>query len=316
MTDKKSILLKSKILNTYGGSMIISFKDVKKLYSGNLGVTDISFDVEEGSIVGLIGPNGAGKSTIIKMIAGILTQDSGEINVMGFSPSRDIKKLSKHYGLMFGNRSSLWFNLRAYDSLLLMKDIYNISDNNFINTLDKYSEILGAKDLIEKPVRTMSLGERIKIEILTSLIHEPNLIIYDEPTIGLDINAKLAFREIINNIRLEGKTILITTHDLVDVEKLCDKVVLINNGRKLIDFTHDDLKKMLEERIVLNSDNKIEIYDEFFVEKIQNDYKYILPIDYSKRVINYINSNFSIDSYSFSKPNLEDILYEYYNSKF
>lgn len=294
--------------------MIITFNDVEKLYNGNLGVTDISFEVQKGSIVGLIGPNGAGKSTIIKMIAGILSQDNGSVNVMGYNPSKDIKELSKHYGLMFGNRSSLWFNLKAYDSLLLMKDIYNVSDDDFEKTINKYAMILNASDLIQKPVREMSLGERIKIEILVSLIHEPDLLIYDEPTLGLDINAKLAFREILNNIRLEGKTILITTHDLVDVEKLCDKIVLINNGRKLIDFTHDNLKKMLNERVVLNSENKIDLYDEFFIEKIQNEYKYILPTTESRAAINHMNENFKIDSYSFSKPNLEDILYEYYNS--
>ena len=178
---------------------------------------NISFDVGQASIAGLIGPNGAGKSTIIKMIAGILTPDSGRLDVMGYEPSRDIKVLSKHYGLMFGNRSSLWFNLKAKESLLLMKDIYNVSDTDYQRTLDKYVEILSAGDLLDKPVRTMSLGERIKIEILTSLIHEPDLLIYDEPTLGLDIQAKLAFREILSSIRTEGKTILITTHDLTAV---------------------------------------------------------------------------------------------------
>lgn len=292
--------------------MVISFYGVTKLYKGKLGVEDISFDVGQASIAGLIGPNGAGKSTIIKMIAGILTPDSGRLDVMGYEPSRDIKDLSKHYGLMFGNRSSLWFNLKAKESLLLMKDIYNVSDKDYQRTLDKYVEILSAGDLLDKPVRTMSLGERIKIEILTSLIHEPDLLIYDEPTLGLDIQAKLAFREILSSIRAEGKTILITTHDLTDVEKLCDKIILINRGHKLIDLTRTELKEKLAEKVVLTSTNKLDDLKEFFVEEIQGEYKYILPADQAKGAGEFLSANIDIGSYSFSKPDLEDILYDYY----
>lgn len=292
--------------------MVISFDGVTKLYKGKLGVEDISFDVGQASIAGLIGPNGAGKSTIIKMIAGILTPDSGRLDVMGYEPSRDIKDLSKHYGLMFGNRSSLWFNLKAKESLLLMKDIYNVSDKDYQRTLDKYVEILSAGDLLDKPVRTMSLGERIKIEILTSLIHEPELLIYDEPTLGLDIQAKLAFREILSSIRSEGKTILITTHDLTDVEKLCDKIILINRGHKLIDLTRTELKEKLAEKMVLTSMNKLDNLREFFVEEIQGEYKYILPSDEAKAAGEFLSHNFYIGSYTFSKPDLEDILYDYY----
>ena len=292
--------------------MVISFDGVTKLYKGKLGVEDISFDVGQASIAGLIGPNGAGKSTIIKMIAGILTPDSGRLDVMGYEPSRDIKDLSKHYGLMFGNRSSLWFNLKAKESLLLMKDIYNVSDKDYQRTLDKYVEILSAGDLIDKPVRTMSLGQRIKIEILTSLIHEPDLLIYDEPTLGLDIQAKLAFREILSSIRAEGKTILITTHDLTDVEKLCDKIILINRGHKLIDLTRTELKEKLAEKMVLTSQIKLDDLKEFFVEEIQGEYKYILPADQAKSAGEFLSAHFDIGYYSFSKPDLEDILYDYY----
>lgn len=292
--------------------MVISFDEVTKLYKGKLGVEDISFDVGQATIAGLIGPNGAGKSTIIKMIAGILTPDSGRLDVMGYEPSRDIKDLSKHYGLMFGNRSSLWFNLKAKESLLLMKDIYNVSDKDYQRTLDKYVEILSAGDLLNKPVRTMSLGERIKIEILTSLIHEPDLLIYDEPTLGLDIQAKLAFREILSSIRAEGKTILITTHDLTDVEKLCDKIILINRGHKLIDLTRTELKEKLAEKVVLTSQIKLEDLKEFFVEEIQGEYKYILPADEAKSAGEFLSGHFDIGSYTFSKPDLEDILYDYY----
>ncbi|WP_296256492.1 ATP-binding cassette domain-containing protein [uncultured Ezakiella sp.] len=292
--------------------MVISFDGVTKLYKGKLGVENISFDVGQASIAGLIGPNGAGKSTIIKMIAGILTPDSGRLDVMGYEPSRDIKVLSKHYGLMFGNRSSLWFNLKAKESLLLMKDIYNVSDTDYQRTLDKYVEILSAGDLLDKPVRTMSLGERIKIEILTSLIHEPDLLIYDEPTLGLDIQAKLAFREILSSIRTEGKTILITTHDLTDVEKLCDKIILINRGHKLIDLTRTELKEKLAEKMVLTSRTKLDDLKEFFVEEIQGEYKYILPADQAKSAGEFLSTHFDIGSYTFSKPDLEDILYDYY----
>ena len=292
--------------------MVISFDGVTKLYKGKLGVENISFDVGTATIAGLIGPNGAGKSTIIKMIAGILTPDSGHLDVMGYKPSSDIKVLSKHYGLMFGNRSSLWFNLKAKESLLLMKDIYNVSDTDYQRTLDKYVEILSAGDLLDKPVRTMSLGERIKIEILTSLIHEPDLLIYDEPTLGLDIQAKLAFREILSSIRTEGKTILITTHDLTDVEKLCDKIILINRGHKLIDLTRAELKDKLAEKVVLTSTNKLDDLKEFFVEEIQSEYKYILPADEAKGAGEFLSANFQIGSYTFSKPDLEDILYDYY----
>lgn len=290
----------------------VELKNVSKIYKGGDGVRDISFSISKGKIAGLIGPNGAGKSTIIKMIAGILLPDSGEINVMGFNPGKDIKTLSKKYGIMFGNRSSLWYNLAAKESLLLMKDIYNISDEDYEKTINKYAKIIDATNLVDKKVRNMSLGERIKIEILVSLINEPELLIYDEPTLGLDITSKLAFRKILNDIRAEGKTILITTHDLVDVEKLCDNIILINKGRKLLDITHEDFRKMQDENLVLISKVDLKIDTKFFVEENHGEYKYIIPQKEAIMIKSHSLDKLPPNEFYFRSPNLEELLYVFY----
>ncbi len=301
--------------DTYIGDSMncIELKNISKLYGKKRGVSDISFSVKKGSIFGLIGPNGAGKSTIIKLISGILKPDSGEINVLNRNPSCDIKELSQHYGLMFGNRSSLWFNLKAKESLLLMKDIYGIDNKKYNISLEKYASILNAEKLLEKQVRLMSLGERIKIEILTSLIHEPDLLIYDEPTIGLDIVSKLSFRQILNDIKAEGKTILITTHDLFDVEKICDDIILINDGKILLDMDYDKLKNRQNEYSILNIVVPIDRLKEYFIEENHGVYKYILTKDLALELNLEFAKIYSPESYQFIKPNLEELLYEYYH---
>lgn len=293
---------------------IVELENVSKYYNENIGVENISFQIEEGSIVGLIGPNGAGKSTTVKLISGILNNDSGNIEVLGYNPVKDLEKLSKRYGLMFNNRSSLWFNLKAIDSLKLMKSIYGISKSNFDSNLQKYSKILNAEELLEKPVREMSLGQRIKIEILVTLLHDPELLIYDEPTLGLDTFAKKQFRKILGELRENGKTILITTHDLVDVEKIADRIILINNGSKLLDLSREEFTKMIGDRFILSINSKnVPVYlEEYLVETSQSTSRYMIKNDIYKQIIEKVSEKFEPYEYSINKPLLEDLLNEYY----
>ena len=303
---------------------IITFSEVSKEYASKTGVvhavTDISFEIEEGEIIGLVGPNGAGKSTTVKMLCGILKPSNGRISVLGYTPHSDRKKLAMDIGVMFGNRSSLWYNIPAIESIKLMRDLYGISKKNFEERIQEYCEILGANELLDKPVRHMSLGQRIKIELLVTLIHNPKLLILDEPTLGLDIVTKGQFREVLVKLSKNKKTtVVITTHDLSDVEKICDRVVLINHGKKLMDTTNKEFNHMMAQYdvIYLNNISTSTLSDSlrdnsFFREKIADDYKFIVPKQAKNEFLNRVlcDSQLTIRT---EKPSLEDLLYEYYS---
>ncbi|WDV46683.1 ATP-binding cassette domain-containing protein [Clostridiaceae bacterium M8S5] len=301
---------------------IVKFDSVSKFYKHKkekfIGIEDISFSIKKGSIVGLIGPNGAGKSTTVKLLCGILKADSGKVSALGLEPWKKRRKLARSIGVMFGNRSSLWYNIPAIESVYLMKDIYGIEDEIFKERLDMYTNILDLHEILKKPVRKMSLGQRIKIELLVTILHHPELIILDEPTIGLDIVAKNNFREILLNLAKESQTtIILTTHDLMDVEKICDKIILINKGKKIIDLDKLDFKNWMEEYTVIYVDKNNE-YDirneEYFREENPQYYKFYVPSDVSKEFIDKLYKKFGLQiKFKIEKPSLEDMVYEYYS---
>jgi ABC-2 type transport system ATP-binding protein len=206
-------------------------------------VNKISFNVKEGELVAFIGPNGAGKSTTLKILSGILYPTSGEISVLGMNPQKDRKKLAYSIGTVFGQKPQLWFHLPAIDSFNLFAKIYDIPDKIYkerVNSLIKRFEI---EEIIDQPVRKLSLGQRMRCEIVLSLIHKPKILFLDEPTIGLDIIAKKNIRELIREINeKERVTIILTSHDMDDVEKICKRAVIINKGSIVYDGKINDLK--------------------------------------------------------------------------
>ena len=216
----------------------------KREYDVIEAVTDVTFTIKKGEIVGYIGPNGAGKSTTIKMLSGILRPDSGDILVNGMNPNKDRIKYVKEIGVVFGQKSQLWWDIPAIDSFDLLKEIYRIPDEEYIKTRDELINLLELKEIVKMPVRQLSLGQRMKCELVASLLHNPKILFLDEPTIGLDAVSKVVVRNFIKKINKEKKvTVILTTHDMADIETLTDRVIVIGNGRKLYDGNILDIKK-------------------------------------------------------------------------
>jgi ABC-2 type transport system ATP-binding protein len=207
-------------------------------------LNEISFAINPGEIVGYIGPNGAGKSTTIKIMSGILVPDGGTCSIMGFTPWKNRVEYVKNIGVVFGQRSQLWWDVPVIDSFELLKDIYKVPPQEYKTTLDLLIETLELKDIMNSPVRQLSLGQRMRCEIAASLIHNPKILFLDEPTIGLDAVSKIAVRQFIKTINQEkGVTVVLTTHDMNDIEALANRVILIGKGSLLYDGKLEELRK-------------------------------------------------------------------------
>lgn len=206
-------------------------------------VDDISFGIQKGEIVGFIGPNGAGKSTAIKMMTGILVPTDGHVTVLGKEPCRHRKENAFHIGVVFGQRSQLWWDLPLSDTFRLLKKMYRIPDSTYEKNLNIFMDKLDMKRFFEQPVRQLSLGQRMRGEIAAAMLHDPEILFLDEPTIGLDVVAKQQMREFIRTINRErGVTIILTTHDMKDMEDLCRRIVLINKGKVVLDMPLSEMK--------------------------------------------------------------------------
>jgi ABC-2 type transport system ATP-binding protein len=206
-------------------------------------VDEISFRVERGELLGYLGPNGAGKSTTIKMLTGILVPTSGRVTVAGLDPSRRRIELARRIGAMFGQRIQLWWDLPLLDSFDLLRHIYRVPRDRYEASLRRFREVLELDEFLHTPVRQLSLGQRIRGELTAAMLHEPELLFLDEPTIGLDVVAKQRVREFLVEInQQQGVTVLLTTHDLGDIERLCRRLLVIDHGRLIWDGAIPDLK--------------------------------------------------------------------------
>lgn len=206
---------------------------------------DISFTIADGEIVGYIGPNGAGKSSTIKILSGILTPDSGTCLVNGRVPWKDRKKHVADIGVVFGQRTQLWWDVPVVDSFELLKDIYRVDDARYRRNVEELTALLDLSELLRTPTRQLSLGQRMRCEIAASLLHDPKVLFLDEPTIGLDAVSKLAVRSFIQQRnRDRGTTVLLTTHDMQDIEALAGRILLIGKGRILMDGTFEDIRSV------------------------------------------------------------------------
>ena len=209
-------------------------------------VDRVSFTIEPGEMVGYIGANGAGKSTTIKMLTGILVPTGGVVVSYGYVPYRERRRYTKHLGVVFGQRTQLWWDIAVIESFKLLKEIYGVPEADYRRRLDKFAEILNVKEYLHTPVRKLSLGERMRCDLAASLLHNPPLLFLDEPTIGLDVVAKDHIREFLKEVnRTEGTTVLLTTHDLSDIEELCKRIIIIDKGRVLFDGQLAEMKGRL-----------------------------------------------------------------------
>ena len=211
---------------------------------------EMSFTIPDGQIVGYIGPNGAGKSTTIKILSGILRPDSGTCTVNGMVPWEDRKKYVSRLGVVFGQRSQLWWDVPVMESFQLLRDIYRVEKKEFQSNLSRLTEQLDLGDFLNAPVRLLSLGQRMRCEIAASLLHSPDILFLDEPTIGLDAVSKLKVREFIRNENRERKiTVILTTHDMQDIDALCHRVLLIGKGQLLLDGSIGEIRAMAGENL-------------------------------------------------------------------
>ena len=223
---------------------------VKALFSREYTIVhaldDVSFSINDGEMVGYIGPNGAGKSTSIKIMCGILNPDSGECIINERTPWKDRKNHVRDIGVVFGQRSQLWWDVPVIDSFELIKDIYKVRSNEYKNNLDELVALLDLSEIVKTPVRSLSLGQRMRCEIAASLLHNPKILFLDEPTIGLDAISKIAVRQFIKKLNMEKKTtVILTTHDMQDIEALTKRIVLIGKGKILLDSNLQELRNRI-----------------------------------------------------------------------
>lgn len=235
---------------------------VSPSYETKTAVDAASFQIDQGEIIGYIGPNGAGKSTTIKMLAGILVPTSGEIEVKGLVPHQQRKEHARNIGVVFGQRTGLWWDVPVIDSLRLLRDIYKVPEAQYQRNLARYTELLDLKEFITVPVRQLSLGQRVRADIAAALMHDPSILFLDEPTIGVDVISKEKLRAFIRDVNIERKvTILLTTHDMNEIEKLCQRVLVIDQGRILYDGSLETIRTRYSAGRVLAVEFEEEIPD-------------------------------------------------------
>ena len=298
------------------GSIKSIFKPKYKIVKA---VNNISFEVEKGEIIAFIGPNGAGKSTTIKMLTGILFPDKGEVNVLDINPVVERKKLAYQIGTVFGQKEQLWTHLTPYDNFKFFGAIYDIPETVVEKKIEEFTEVFELSEFINTPVRNLSLGQRIRCEIVASLIHEPKVLFLDEPTIGLDPVVKENIRTLIKRMNKEYKTtIFLTSHDVGDIEKLCKRVIIINDGKIVLDDSMEDLKyHYLNKKIVeVKMREKVNLENEEGITILKDKgYNLKIEVDITKRsvtdALKLLNPDNIVDI-NISNTPLEDIISNIY----
>ncbi len=283
-------------------------------------VKDVSFEIEKGEIIGYIGPNGAGKSTTIKMLSGILTPDKGTISINGLSPSKDRIKYVSNIGVVFGQRIQLWWDIPALDTFDLLKDIYKLDESEFNKTKEQLIELLDLKNIVNIPVRQLSLGQRMRCEIAASLIHKPSILFLDEPTIGLDAESKIKVRNFIKKINKEmNTTIILTTHDMSDIEALAKRIILIGKGRILYDGNIKKLKEKYDntKEIQIITKNKLnKLNKKGIIKQIKKDYGYNFILDTNflsiSNFLKYLSNLIDIKDIEIENENIDNIILKLY----
>ncbi|WP_058304265.1 ABC transporter ATP-binding protein [Gorillibacterium timonense] len=283
-------------------------------------VDGISFAIEKGETVGFIGPNGAGKSTTVKMLTGILSPTSGSIEVCGMNPEKERKRIAARMGVVFGQKTQLWWDLPVLDTYELLKHIYKIPKPVYMRNLDMFSELLGLQDFIKTPVRQLSLGQKMRADIAAALLHDPEIIFFDEPTIGLDVVAKEKIREFLRYVNREKQTtMLFTTHDMDDIEQTCKRLIIIDHGSKIYDGSMDAIKAAYgKERILaVEFAEKVEPLSYPGVETVDRQgsklwLKFRKDEIQVSQLINRLSQSYSIVDLTVQEPDIEALIREIY----
>lgn len=281
---------------------------------------DISFEINEGELVGYIGPNGAGKSTTVKILSGILVPDSGQVKVMEKTPWEHRIETVRQLGVVFGQRTQLWWDLPVLESFELLKDIYHVSDQAYKKMLESLVDTLELSKLLHVPVRQLSLGQRMRCDLAASLLHSPKILFLDEPTIGLDAVSKLAVRDFIRHLNTEHKvTIMLTTHDMDDIETSCNRVIILNEGHIFLDGSIDMLRKKLlpERRLIIDLVHENETLEDALATFVKQEghriwlsfNPHVIP---TPELIRRITSQHAIQDLYVENPPIEEIIAKLY----
>lgn len=291
-------------------------------YEVKKAVNDISFNINKGELVGYIGPNGAGKSTTIKMLSGILLPTSGEVIVDDIVPYKNRKANAMKIGVVFGQRSQLNWDLPMEDTFDLYKRMYNVDDIRFKRNVDFFVELLDMKEFIRKPVRQLSLGQKMRAELSISLLHDPEILYLDEPTIGLDVVAKNKIRLFIRELKKEkNTTVILTTHDMADIEQICDRIIMIDKGKVLYDNMLDQFKSQFSGRynilvefadeVNISFDKRLKILKENGNKKEFSFHRSEMSV---KEALSYFSQHFDIFDISIKGPEIEEIVRNLYEN--
>lgn len=283
-------------------------------------VHEISFSIRSGEMVGFIGPNGAGKSTTIKMLTGILVPTSGQVSVLGNDPFQKRKKNASNIGVVFGQRTQLWWDLPVCDTFELLKKIYNISDAVYKDNIELFRNKLNLDEYWDKAVRQLSLGQRMRADIAASLLHNPKVLLLDEPTIGLDVVVKKDIRELIKTIRNErGITVLLTTHDMRDIEEICERVLMIDKGKLTFDLPLTKLKETMGSRqtLIIHFEEKVTNLEMGFCSAVQTgENVWQLEFDHhmitAGQIMSEIMQKYRVSDISVRQPDMEEIIRNVY----
>ncbi len=297
-------------------------------YKKKLAVDHVNFSIEPGEAVAYIGPNGAGKSTTIKMLTGILKPTSGEVRIDGIDPQKNRIQNAKNIGVVFGQRTQLWWDIPIEESFILLKNIYEIPDSVYRENLTLFHEIFGLSEFIGQPARRLSLGQRMRADLAAALLHNPSTIFLDEPTIGLDIVTKESMRELIQRINRErGVTVILTSHDLKDVENICRRIVVIDKGQILCDKQIDQLTQeysMNRGIKITLSQGAPELPELLKTQKgishVSMENASTLSIDFSPElhtafdIVKEVNSHAQIQDFQLTEPSIEHMIEVIYRS--
>ncbi len=282
---------------------------------------DVSFSIEPGELIGYIGPNGAGKSTTVKILSGILVPDAGEVEVLGLTPWKNRVETVKHIGVVFGQRTQLWWDLPVLESFDLLRDIYRIPPAQYLQTRDRLITLLNLSSFLHTPVRQLSLGQRMRCDLAAALLHSPKILFLDEPTIGLDAVSKLAARDVIRELNRDlGVTILLTTHDMDDIEALCQRVIVLNQGHVFLDGLLSQLRSKVssERHLIIDLESEHDTISNQYVEKIrQEGHRIWLKFDPTvvsvAKLIAHITSEHAIRDLYVENPPIEEIIAKLYS---
>lgn len=283
-------------------------------------VKDLDLEIESGEMVGYIGANGAGKSTTVKMLTGIMEPSSGRIEVNGRIPHRERKKNAMDIGVVFGQKTQLWWDLPVKESFRLLKEIYEVPDEEYEERLEEFDEVLQLKEFWEQPVRKLSLGQKMRCELAAAFLHHPKIAYLDEPTIGLDVAVKERIRDFIRKMNTENDiTVMLTTHDIDDIEDLCDRIVVLDEGEKIYDGELDALvNRFSSRRMVLDlsvEEFELEMDGVESIETVEGQTEIIFDRERvsASEIMKQVLEEYDVNDFQIKEPDIETVVKKIYN---